>query len=174
VSASAAVSQAALNNAHAKFGDASGTLVASVMNGATAHKLIGQNLANANSLYNATNVTVLNILGKAIIVTDAPALYAAGTPNKAKVLSLASGAATVTDAGDIVSNIDTRNGNLRIETTLQSDYTFGAALKGYTWDETNGGKSPSDAALATGTNWDKIASDIKHTAGVVTIGDADL
>lgn len=56
---------------------------------------------------------------------------------------------------------------------MQVDYTFGLSLKGYTWDESNGGKSPSDAALATGTNWDKVATSIKHTAGVLTVADAD-
>ncbi|MNO64399.1 hypothetical protein D3C76_551270 [compost metagenome] len=64
------------------------------------------------------------------------------------------------------------NGKERIETTIQTDYTFGLGLKGYTWDVTNGGKSPSNAALATGTNWDKTASSIKDTAGVALIGDA--
>ncbi len=55
---------------------------------------------------------------------------------------------------------------------MQVDYTFGLAIKGYTWDETNGGKSPSDAEIGTGSNWDKTATSIKHTAGVVAIGDA--
>jgi hypothetical protein len=55
---------------------------------------------------------------------------------------------------------------------MQVDYSFGLALKGYSWDSVNGGKSPTDAELATGTNWDKVATDIKHTAGVIAIGSA--
>jgi len=82
------------------------------------------------------------------------------------------GAATVSDGGDLITNIETSNGKERIETTFQADYTFGLGLKGYTWDEATGGKSPTDAELATGTNWDKVATDIKHTAGVIAIGDA--
>lgn len=171
VSATAGISYGALNGAHAKFGDRSGDLVANVMTGEVYHKLIGQNLTNAQNLFTSQGVTIVDILGKAVIVTDAPALYAAGTPNKQKVLGLAAGAATVSDGGDLISNIETVNGKLRIETTMQVDYTFGLGLKGYTWDEANGGKSPSDAALATGTNWDKTASDIKQTAGVIAIGD---
>lgn len=171
VSASAGISQVALNDSHAKFGDRSGDLVAQVMTGAMYHKLIGLNLANASQLFNAGNVRVVDVLGKAVVVTDAPALRVAGTPNKNYVLSLAEGAATVSDGSDVISNIETSNGQTRIETTLQVDYTFGLSLKGYTWDEANGGKSPSDAALSTGSNWDKIATDIKHTAGVVAIGD---
>jgi hypothetical protein len=170
-SASAGISQTVLNDSHAKFGDRSGDLVAQVMTGAIYHKLIGLALTNANQLYQAGNIRVVDILGKAVIVTDAPALRVAGTPNKCYVLSLAEGAATVFDGGDVISNIQTTNGQTRIETTMQVDYSFGLGLKGYAWDEANGGKSPTDAELATGSNWDKVASDIKHTAGVVAIGD---
>lgn len=172
VSATLGLSYTALNNAHAKFGDASGRIVANVMTGEVYHKLIGQNLANAQQLFRQGDVTVVDMLGKTVVVTDAPALYVAGAPNKQRVLGLVDGAATVLDAQDLVSNVQTINGNQRIETTLQMDYSFGLALKGYTWDETNGGKSPTDAALATGTNWDQVATSIKDTAGVIAIGDA--
>lgn len=171
LSATAGISYATLNGAHAKFGDRSGEIVANVMNGGAYHKLIGQNLTNTAKLFTSQGVTIVDILGKAVIVTDAPALYVAGTPNKQKALGLSSGAATVFDGGDVISNIQTSNGQTRIETTLQMDYSFGVALKGYTWDEANGGKSPTDAELATGSNWDKIATDIKQTAGVLAIGD---
>ena len=161
----------ALNNAHAKFGDRSMDIVANVMTGSMYHKLIGLNLTNAQQLFLATGVQVIDILGKVAIVTDAPALATAGTPGVDRILGLVTGAATVYDGGDVISNIETSNGQSRIETTMQVDYSFGLALKGYTWDETNGGKSPTDAELATGTNWDKVATDIKHTAGVIAIGD---
>ena len=172
VSASAGISYSAINSAHAKYGDASSQLVAQVMRGSVYHKLIGANLANVNRLFVAGNVRVVDILGDVVVVTDAPALYEAGVPNKDKVLSLASQAAVVYDGSDVISNIDTDNGNQRIETTMQVDYTFGLSLNGYSWDETAGGKSPTDAALATGTNWNKTMNSIKHTAGVITVGDA--
>lgn len=172
VSASAGITYAAINNAHAKYGDASGNIVAQIMRGAVYHRLIGANLSNAERLFTAGNVRVVDILGDVVVVTDAPALYETGTPNKDKVLSLVNQAAIVYDGGDLVSNIETSNGKDRIETTMQVDYSFGLSLNGYTWDETNGGKSPSDAALGTGTNWDKTATSIKQTAGVITVGDA--
>ena len=172
VSATAGVSYSALNDAHALFGDSSMALVAQVMNGTTYHKLVGHNLVNTPQLFQAQNVLVVDILGKPVIVTDAPALYEAGTPNKLKVLSLASGGITVLDGSDVITNIETSNGQTRIETTMQADYSFGLSLKGYSWDTATGGKSPTNAKLATGANWDKIAADIKHTAGVITIGDA--
>lgn len=172
VSAASGINYATLNGAHAKFGDRSGDLVAQVMTGAVYHKLIGANLTNAAQLFQAQNVRVVDILGKAVIVTDAPGLYLTGAPNKDFVLSLASDAAIVSDAGDLISNIQTSNGQSRIETTMQVDYSFGLGLRGYTWDEANGGKSPTDAEIATGSNWDKVVTNIKQTAGVVTIGDA--
>jgi hypothetical protein len=176
VSPDLGISQVTLNRSHALFGDHSSSLVAQVMTGSVAHKLVGQNLTNSSNLFQAGNVTVLDILGKAVVVTDAPALYESVSPgaDKEKVLSLVEGAAIVFDNNDMVTNIETSNGKERIETTFQADYTFGLALKGYTWDTGNGGKSPTDAELATGSNWDKTASDIKNTAGVVAIGSADV
>lgn len=175
VSASADMDYAAINGAHAKFGDRSGDIAANVMSGAAYHQLIAQNLANSNRLFQAAGVTIVDILGKAVIVTDAPALSVAAvvdpaTPAKHRVLGLATGAAIVHDAGDVISNIDTANGSTRIVTTMQVDYSFGLRLKGYAWDTANGGKSPTDAELATGSNWDKVATDIKQTAGVMAVG----
>lgn len=165
----------AVNDSHAKFGDHSSLLVAQVMDGVAYHNFIGLNLANANTLFDAGRVRVVDILGRVSVVTDAPALYSAQTttpaaPAKRRILSLTAGAATVTDSRDVVSNIETSNGKERIETTLQIDYSFGLGLRGYTWDEANGGKSPSDAELATGTNWDRSAGSVKHTAGVLAVG----
>ena len=172
VSATGGLTYAAMNGAHAKFGDHSGNLITDVMTGMAYHKLVAANLSNAQQLFQAGNVRVVDILGKLLVVTDAPSLFAAGTPDKVKVLSLTDAAAIVSDGGDVVSNIETSNGKERIETTLQMDYSFGVGLKGYAWDEATGGKSPTDAKLVTGANWDKVATDIKHTAGVITIADA--
>lgn len=167
------ITQNVLNNSHAKFGDRSGDLVAQVMTGAMYHKLIDDNLTNTPQLFQAQNVRVVDILGKAVIVTDAPALFtaAAGSvPGVNRVLTLVNSAAMVHDSGNLVTNIETTNGNQRIETTMQVDYDFGLGLKGYAWDETNGGKSPADAEIATGSNWDQVATDVKHTAGVIALG----
>lgn len=172
VSATDPISYVAINGAHAKFGDKSSLIVANVMDGATYHGLIGANLANAERLYDFRGVLVVDILGKRVVVTDAPALYEAGTPNLSKVLGLVQGAATVTGASDVITNVETSNGKNRIETTFQADYSFVLGLKGYGWDEANGGKSPTDAEIATGTNWDKVAEFDKMTAGVIAIGEA--
>ena len=172
VSGGAVLTQSALNNTHAKFGDMSQMLTGQIMSGSAYHDLIGEALDNGARLFSSDTVTVVNILGKSVIVTDAPALTTAGTPNVHNVLSLVSGAVVVSDGSDVITNIETTNGKQRIETTMQADYTFGVGLKGYSWDIANGGSSPDDSALATGTNWDKVVTSDKHTAGVLTIADA--
>lgn len=164
----APISQRVLNGAHAKFGDASGRIVANVMSGAALHTLIDNALANAEQLFVSGNVQIVDILGKAFVITDSAALSAGG---KDRVLGLVDGAVSVWDGGDLITNIETTNGKNRIETTMQSDYAFGLSLKGYSWDTANGGKSPTDAELATGTNWDVVMTSLKDTAGVMAIGD---
>ncbi len=174
VSATAGLSQQALNRGHFKFGDMNGMIICDIMHSSGNEKLIDKALANGEQLFVSSNVTVVSLLGKIMVVSDIPSLYVAGTPNKTKVLSLVSGAIIVDNAGDIITNMDTTNGNRRIETTWQADYTFGLKLKGYAWDIANGGSSPADAALFTGTNWDIAVGDNKHSLGTLTVADADL
>lgn len=158
-----------INSAHAKFGDSSSLLVADIMDGVTYHSLVGQNLTNTQELFNYQGVLVVELLGKRVVVTDAPALRETGTGADQKVLSLVQGGVTVYDGSSLLTNIETSNGLERIVTTMQADYDFGVAIKGFQWDTTNGGKSPTDAELATGSNWDKVATSVKHTAGVLTL-----
>tara|TARA_R110002153_G_scaffold129097_2_gene277740 strand:+ start:2122 stop:3090 length:969 start_codon:yes stop_codon:yes gene_type:complete len=174
VSASAGLSQQALNKGHYKFGDMSGMLVCDVMHSSGSESLTDKALANGEQLFVSSNVTVISILGKIMVVSDIPALYVAGTPNKTKVLSITAGGIVVSNSGDIITNMETTNGQTRIETTWQADYTFGLSLKGYAWDVANGGASPLDAELFTGTNWDIAVTSTKHSLGTLTVADADL
>ncbi len=173
VDGAGALTQSALNGSHAKFGDMSQLLRADVMSGAAYHKLLEKGLENGERLFESTNVTVQSILGKIFVISDIPSLFEAGTPNKTKVLSLVDRGIIVDNTSDIVTNLDTNNGKKRIETTWQADYTFGTKLKGYAWDTANGGKSPDDAALFTGSNWEVKMASLKHTAGTLAIADLD-
>lgn len=173
ISGSAGVSQGALNNTHAKFGDSSQMLTTQIMDGTRYHNLIGDAIANTGQLFVAGNIQVVDILGKRTIVTDSPDLYEAGTPNKAKILCLTSGACMIEPNGDFTSNIETTNGQTRLERTFQAEWTENVGIKGYSWDTANGGKSPTDAELRTGSNWD-IELGLKQTAGAILIADADL
>ena len=173
VSATAGLSQQALNAGHFKFGDMQGMLVADIMHSKGNEALIDKALANGEQLFVSSNVTVVSILDKILVVSDIPALYVAGTPNKSKVLSVCAGGIVVDNSSDIITNMETSNGKNRIETTWQADYTFGLKLKGYAWDVANGGASPDDTALFTGTNWDIAVASTKHTLGTLTVADAD-
>jgi len=111
-------------------------------------------------------------LNKRIVVTDAPSLLdTTPTPDQDLVLSLVEGGLVVADPNDPIFNIETNNGNEMIETTMQADYDFTIGVKGYAWDKTTGGASPTDADLGTGANWDQVTTDVKSTAGVLAIGD---
>lgn len=173
VSATVGLSLNVLNNSHAKFGDQSQLLITDIMTGAAYHTLVDKALTNANQLFVAGNVMVVDVLGKRYVISDIPALYEAGAKNKTKVLSVVANGIIVDNASDIISNIDTSNGNTRIQTTWQADYSFGLKLKGYSWDVANGGKSPLDVELFTATNWDKAVAENKHTLGTLAIADAD-
>jgi hypothetical protein len=174
VSASAGLTLNALNASHAKFGDQSQLLVTDIMTGAAWHKLVDKALTNSSQLFASGNVMVVDVLGKRYVISDIPSLYEAGTPNKSKVLSVVANGIIVDNTSDIIANMDTTNGQTRIQTTWQADYSFGLKLKGYSWDMTNGGKSPTDAELATASNWDKAVAENKHTLGTLAIADADL
>jgi len=174
VSATGGLSQQVLNKSHFKFGDMNGMIVCDIMHSKGSESLTDKALENGEQLFVAGNVQVISILGKIFVISDIPALYFAGTPNKTKVLSVVVGGMIVDNAGDIITNIDTPNGQTRLETSFQADYTFGIKLKGYAWDVASGGSSPLDAALFTGSNWDKAVSDNKHTLGTLAIADADL
>lgn len=172
VSLTGKVTQSAINDGLALFGDRSSAIGALVMTGTQYHSLVGEAIANSNNLFEIGGVAVREGTafgqGRPIIITDAPALRTADPFQN--VLGLVTGGGIVKDGGDIVTNIETKNGQTRIETTMQSDYSFGVGLKGYSWDTTNGGPSPSDVALGTGTNWDKVVTSDKDTAGIMIIG----
>lgn len=125
-------------------------------------------LANASQLFKFGTVMVMaDSLGKPFVVADHPALVYTSTGTKYRVLGLTPGAVQIEQNNDFNSNVDTRNGNENIATTWQAEWTFNIGLKGFTWDMTNGGASPNDAALTTATNWDVVAASNRDLAGVL-------
>lgn len=165
---SSALSQTDINASHALFGDGSQNIVCSVMSGAAYHKLIAGNLANTPTLYQAGNVRVVDILGKMVIVTDAPALASTiGSPAVAsfKVLSLVEGGVTVTDQVKTrVITVDSL-GTEYSTTAQQVEWQYAIDVKGYDFNVTK--KSPTDAELASSANWTLVSGSIKNSAAVV-------
>lgn len=153
-----------------KFGDQSQSIAGWVMHSAVIGKLYNNALTNANSLFNYGNVNVVQDgFGRMFVISDIPGLVVAGSPNKYRSLGLVPGAIEVHQNNDFTDNIDTDNGDENIIRTYQAEWSFELGIEGFAWDKTNGGKSPTDAALLTATNWDKVVTDNKNTAGVMLI-----
>jgi len=159
-----------LNRGAQKFGDRAQNIRAWVIHSTPLHDLFDQSLTNTNRLFTFGDVRVIEDgFGRRFIVTDSSSLYGAVTSPDVTdyyTLGLVENAIVVEDNGDFFSNLQTVNGDENITRSWQGEWTYNLSLKGYTWDTTSGGKSPTDAEIGTGTNWDKTANDIKNTAGV--------
>ena len=106
-------------------------------------------------------------ISRLFVVTDAPALAVTTTGTIYNTLGLVEGGIVVNDNNDFNAELETITGNENIQYQYQAEWTYGVGVKGYAWDMATGGKSPTDAAIGTGTNWDLIATSIKDTAGVL-------
>lgn len=158
-----------LNTAAGKFGDRQMSLAAWLMHSKVFTDLTNEAITNTSQLYNVGNIRVMQDgLGRRYVVTDAPALLTAGAPDKYNTVGLVPGAAMV-ETQPLLTMTQPKADQENMGTVWKGESSFTIGLKGYAWDITNGGKSPTDAELATGSNWDVIATDLKDTAGVMLI-----
>lgn len=157
-----------LNTGLGKFGDRRGDVAAWFMHSKPVTDFYGNAINNANNLFTYGTVNVVtDPFGNLFIVTDSPALLTSGTPDTYHSLGLVAGAITVDQNDDFDDNYETKNGDENIIRTYQAEWSYNLGVKGFAWDKTNGGKSPTDAALATATNWDQYATSDKDLAGVI-------
>lgn len=157
-----------LNNGQAKFGDASSQIAAWIMHSTPMHKLYGNNLNNSERLFTYGTVNVIrDPFGKLLVMTDSANLVAAGSPNVYHILGLVPGAVMVGQNNDFDANEETKNGDENIIRTYQAEWSYNVGVRGFAWDKGNGGKSPTDAALFTSTNWDRYSTSEKDLAGVI-------
>lgn len=176
----------ALNRGAQKRGDRAGDIAVWIGHSKPMHDLYDAALTNANNLFSFGTVNIVQDgFGRRYIMSDSPSLYVAGgiddgdgssgdgdaggsTPIDAYyTLGLVPGAILVEDNGDFTDNWDTRNGGENIARTYQAEWTYNLGLKGFAWDKTNGGRSPSNAALSTATNWDRTTAENKNLGGVL-------
>lgn len=159
-----------LNTAASKFGDRASAIAAWVMHSKPLFDIYGDAIANSNRLFVFGTIAVAQDgFGRPLIMTDSSSLVTTGTPNKYNTLGLVPGALLIDQNGDYTQNIDTRNGDENIKSTFQAEWSYNASVKGFSWDKTNGGHSPTTAALGTASNWDQYATSDKDTAGVMLI-----
>lgn len=163
------IDHTALIRGRALFGDAFGRIKGWGMNGAAFHKLVEAQLSVASG--NVGDFAVYEgqagTLGLPAFVSDAPAFATSGTPGEYHILGLVPNAAvlTVSEAPYMATDETILKENILY--AFQGEYAFNLELKGYKWDVANGGTNPSAAALATGSNWDKVVANDKDTAGIV-------
>lgn len=154
--------------ATAKFGDMSNRIQAWIMHSKPMHDLYSNALTNTERLFVYGNVNVLrDPFGRLYIMTDSPNLVTAGSPNVYNTLGLVPGALSLEQNNDFTANEETKNGGENIIRTYQAEWSYEMGIMGFSWDKANGGKSPNDAAILTGTNWDKYATSHKDLAGVL-------
>lgn len=157
-----------LNKGSARLGDRSGSIRAWVLHSTTMHNLFDNALANAENLFMYDGVNVIrDPFGRLFVVTDAPALAVTTTGTIYNTLGLVEGGIVVNDSNDFNAEIEAITGNENIQYQYQAEWSYSVGVKGYAWDMANGGKSPDDTAIGTATNWDKIATSNKDTAGVL-------
>ncbi|MCF6207687.1 MAG: major capsid protein [Sulfurovum sp.] len=160
----AVASYTLLNDGLKLFGDASNSIVSWVMTGAAYHELIGDALTSytidsvAGGIINAGSV---GSLGRPVYVTDSASLaMTTGTG----ILGLTAGALKIaeTDTRDVFSEIVGGKENLKMRIQAESDVLIG--VKGYSYTKT---ANPDDTLLGNKTSWNKVATDIKSTAGIL-------
>lgn len=155
-----------LNNASRLFGDRAPSIVAWIMHSKSLHDIYGYSLANSNRLFEFENVQVMDDgFGRMLIMTDSPALFFdnAGTDNYYQV-GLVESAIMVEDNADSRVYQETKVEFVNAKQLIKEESSFNLSLKGYSY---TGTAQPNDAAIALGTNWTKVSTDFKDTAGVI-------
>ena len=148
-----------------KLGDASNKVVCWVMHSKSFNDLYKTAITGANVLFTYGTVNIVgDPLGRPYIVTDSTSLI---NSSDYYSLGLVSGGVVLEDNGDMRSNTVVSNLTQNIAATYQGQYSYNLGLLGYKWDESNGGRNPVIASVATGSNWDKTATSVKDCAGVI-------
>ena len=175
IAASGAMDTGGLIDGLAKFGDAASRVVAWVGHSTPFFSLVKDQTITLKTsgisdfaLASATPLT----LNRPFIVTDSDSLkITTGTGTAAVTnyytLGLTADACRIINSRAMDLAMDDVTGLNNLVRRLQAEFDYNIELKGFAWDETNGGANPTDAAVATGSNWDKTGTDKKHLPGVI-------
>ena len=160
-----AIRPAYLAEAAGKFGDRQMDIAAWVIHSKSMTDLWQNALANAERLFVYESVAVMrDPFGRIFVMTDSPDLLAT---NVYSTLGLVEGAALVEPNNDFDAVTVDTTGKENIQTTYQAEWSYNLGLRGYAWKTAVGGAAPNDTALGTGTNWEKVVTSNKDTAGVL-------
>lgn len=160
-----AIRPAYLAAAAGKFGDRQMDIAAWVIHSKSMTDLWQNALTNAERLFVYESVAVMrDPFGRIFVMTDSPDLLATDVYS---TLGLVEGAAIVEPNNDFDAVTVDTTGKENIQTTYQAEWSYNLGLRGYAWKTADGGAAPNDTALGTGTNWEKVVTSNKDTAGVL-------
>jgi len=172
VPASGTMNSVALNLGLALMGDFSNRIVCLVMHSKPWRDLIGDQVAakipgvSDYNLYEGVPASY----GIPMLVIDSPGLYSVSGSSSAPVttyytLGLVASASEVVVSERDWMIVTPKGGFENLILEMHGEGAHNLSVKGYQWDATNGGINPTEAALATGSNWDAVFSSIKQRAG---------
>lgn len=176
VAANGTMTTSALVSGLSKLGDRSNRVSAWVMHSKVLFDLMNYQVSPTNNGDLIANMIAMDgvtaTLGRPIIVTDSSALVVVTGSGSAAVtdymtLGLTENGIVAEDTEEEYMTMEEVTGLEQIKLRLQGEYAFNVGVKGFQWDVANGGKNPSSAALATGTNWEKVFASGKDLAGVI-------
>ena len=160
-----AATHALLNTALKPFGDARESIVCWIMKGTTYADLVGNGLTVETD--NVAGGVVINgsvgTLGRPVYMTDSSGL---NMTTGVAILGLTREAIIATETATRQLISDTVTGKENIKLRIQGEGEFLLNVKGYSW-KTASGVNPTPTAIGTAANWEKKATDIKSTAGII-------
>lgn len=161
-----------LTEAAGLMGDRQNAIRAWIMHSTPVTKLYVNALTNAEHLFSYETVNVIrDPFGRLFVITDSPSLqWSVTTPSPASgymSLGLVQGGIYVGQNNDFDAAETVATGDENIKRTYQAEWSYNVGVQGFAWDKPNGGKSPTDSALFTASNWDKYATSSKDLAGVL-------
>jgi hypothetical protein len=163
------ISHTVLSKGKAKMGDAMNQIVCWVMHSKIYSDLEQQALSDkiTNVADGVINIGKVGSLGIPAIITDSAPLLVSGTPDQYITLGLVSDAAVIEESEErtlVTEGPITGLANLFYR--IQGEMAYNLGVKGFTWDYSHGGANPLDAAVATASNWDQIATSVKDCCGI--------
>lgn len=154
------------------FGDRADDIKCWVMHSGAYYDLMGNSISTAGFDGIATMVIREGTpasLGRPVVVTDSSALTTgAGSGIVFTVLGLVENAVVIEDDTEIPTiATDLVTGLENLVRRYQGEYAYNVGIKGFKYDNANGGANPTAGTIGTSSNWDLAASQNKETAGVL-------
>jgi hypothetical protein len=162
------VTNAMLVTALSKMGDSADRVVCWIMHSKVYYDLVKQQIAD--NIFGISNMVVAQAspvtMNRPVLVTDSLDLFTDATPDTYITLGLTQDAVRLEDSEEESLETQIVTGLENLVVRLQGEFAYNLHVKGFKWDTTNGGENPAAAAVATGSNWDKVVASYKDLGGV--------